>query len=90
MTITIIGDLSLSQLLINPRFRATLNLDYVFCPSTTMSSFDQYKTLLPVGTKYLVIGCLGPLLGDQQLSADVELSKRFVKLCVYLFVQLTL
>jgi hypothetical protein len=85
MTITIIGDLSLSQLLINPKFRATLNLDYIFCPSTTMVSFAQYETLLTTRTKYLVVGCLAPLLGDQQLTADVELSEYTSKLLLRLF-----
>jgi hypothetical protein len=75
MTISIVGDLNLSQLLILPRFRTVLNYDYVFCPSSNMASFAQYKTLLPVGTRYLVVGCLGPLLGDRIWEADVALSK---------------
>ncbi len=77
MMIAIIGDLNLSQFFINPKFQSFLNLDYLFCPSTTMASFAQYRSLLPTGTRYLVVGCLTltPLLGDQQLTADVELSK---------------
>ncbi len=85
MTVTILGDLNLSQLLINPKFRSTLNLDFVFCPSTSLVSFHQYRTLLPVGTRYLVVGCLAPLLGDQQLTADVELSTFRMQVTLIIF-----
>ncbi len=75
MSISIIGDLNLSQMLIAPHFRNVLNLDYTFCPATTMSTFMQYRLLLPPGTKYVVIGCLGSLLSAVPLAPDVELSK---------------
>ena len=74
LTISILGDLNLSQLLIIPRFRIVLNSDFVFYPASTMSSLAQYRTLLPAGTRYLVVGCLSPLLVDQTLTADMELS----------------
>jgi hypothetical protein len=75
MTISIVGDLNLSTILHMQRFRTVLNLDYVFCPSSTLASFDQYRTLLPVGTQYMVVGNLAPILGDQPLVADVGLSE---------------
>ena len=75
MTVAILGDLNLSQLLIIPRFRTVLNYDFVFCQASTMSALAQYKTLLPPGSRYLVVGCLSALLGDQPLTADVELSE---------------
>lgn len=78
MTIAILGDLNLSQLLIMPRFRLVLNTDFVFCLASSMASFAQYRTMLPPGTRYLVVGCLSPLLGDQPLTADVELSNKFL------------
>lgn len=59
LTIFILGDLNLSQLLIIPRFRIILNFDFVFYPASTMSSLAQYRTLLPAGTRYLVVSTFG-------------------------------
>lgn len=75
MTIAIVGNLNLSQLIILPHFCVVLNTDYVFCPASTMASFAQYRTMLPPGSQYLVVGCLSTLLGDQPLTADFELSE---------------
>ncbi len=77
MTITILGDLNLSQVLHTTRFRTVLNLDHTFCPSSTLSSFDQYRSLLPVGTKYMVVGNLAPIFGERPLVGDVSLSEYF-------------
>ena len=65
MTISILGDLNLSQLLISPTIRANLKLDYVFCPASNMSTFTQYRTLLPLGTHYMIVGSLGSLLVER-------------------------
>jgi hypothetical protein len=75
MSVSIIGDLNLSQLLIVPHFKTVLNMDFTFCPASTMASFTQYRTLLPLGTRFIVVGCLAPLLATQSLTPDVELSK---------------
>jgi hypothetical protein len=74
MTIVIIGDINLSQVVMLPRFREVLNLDFIFCPASTMIAFSQYRTLLPPATKYLVIG-MAPLLTGVTLSDDALLSK---------------
>jgi hypothetical protein len=54
MTTVVIGDINLSQIIMMPRFREVLNLDFIFCPASTMIAFSQYRTLLPPATKYLV------------------------------------
>jgi hypothetical protein len=75
MTIVIIGDINLSQVIMLPRFREVLSLDFIFCPASTMVAFSQYRTLLPPGTEYLVVGCLASLLSGVSLSDEVSLSK---------------
>ncbi len=80
MSIAILGDLNLSQLVIMPQFREVLNTDFVFYPASTMSSFAQYRTLLPPGIRYLVVGCLSPMLAEYSLTNDVVLSKYFILL----------
>jgi hypothetical protein len=89
MTISIIGDVNLSKLLMIPRFRVILNLDYTFLPASTTTALHQYRLLLPPGTKYVVIGCLAEVLGNQPSTPDVGLSKskgkiRFSIKCLYL------
>jgi hypothetical protein len=75
MTKAIIGDINFSQVVMMPQFREIMNLDFIFCPASTMITFSQYRTLLPPATKYLVVGCLAPLLAGVTLADDVLPSK---------------
>jgi hypothetical protein len=76
MSVAVLGDLDLSQLVITPLFKETvLGSETVFYPASTLATFAQYKSLLPPGIRYLVVGCLGPLLAEYSLTNDVVLSK---------------
>jgi hypothetical protein len=89
MTVSIIGDINLSQLLAIPRFKIVLNLDYIFLPASSSASLHQYRLLIPPGTKYVVVGCLAEILGSQPYTPDVGLSKLIQDYTISYFIVLT-
>ncbi len=74
MSIAILGDLDLSQLVTMPHFKDSIGSEFVFYPASNLASFAQYRTMLPRGVRYLVVGCLAPLLAEYSLTNDVVLS----------------
>jgi len=68
MAVAILGDLSLTKLVSTTSFKNQLNLDYAAYQVSSMATFQQYNQLLPSGVKYVVVGCLGPILVEQRVT----------------------
>ena len=68
MAVAILGDLSLTKLVSTSSFKNQLGLDCAAYQVSSMMTFHQYDMLLPSGVKYVVVGCLGPLLIEQRAT----------------------
>jgi hypothetical protein len=70
MTVAILGDLSLSKMVKSQEFKAQLAVDFASYQVSSMPTLLQYNLLMPQGVKYVVVGCLGPLLLELQYSPE--------------------
>ncbi len=79
MAVAILGDLCLTKMVSSPFFKSRIHMDYAAYQVSSMTSLQQYDMLLPAGVKYLLVGCLGPLLIElrhaQGENREVSISK---------------
>jgi hypothetical protein len=84
MAIAFLGDLSLSKLVSLSSFKTQLGLDCAAYQVSSMMTFLQYDKLLPEGVKYVVIGCLGPILIEQRATPSENRELTISKCSFYL------
>lgn len=78
MAVAILGDLSFTKMVSVPMFQNLLNMDYVPYQVSSLMTFEQYHRLLPSGVRYILVGCLAPLLVEVKFTTmegrELELS----------------
>ncbi len=62
MSIAFLGDLSFSKMLSTSSFKSKLVLAHSFYQVSSLSTLQSYTQLLPADVKYVVLGCLQPIL----------------------------
>ncbi len=62
MSIAFLGDMSFAKILSSPQFKSKFMLAHSFYHVSSMTTLSSYQHLLPSDMKYVVLGCLQPIL----------------------------
>lgn len=79
MSVAFLGDFSFSKMLSSPHFKTKFVLAHSFYQVSSLATLGNYKQLLPADVKYVVLGCLQPVLLTLKIvkgeKRDATLSK---------------